>query len=288
MKKILLGFLVIGSIAFVGCDKDDVLNNEKTDAIYDKVTTESENTDKETTISSGEDENTNTDKTSDEEIKDTTNTNSSIRYGSGASDVEGNIYKSVIIGTQEWMSSNLRTGKYADGTAIPNVIDGDQWKQLNTGAWCHYDIYYLTDIEYDATYGKLYNWYAVANNRKLCPFGWHVPSDDEWTILTDYLAANGHSGTEGKALKAAEDWYASFESESGNGTDDYGWNGLPGGYRANKGYFMGIKDNGSWWSSTEAHGSIAWYRKMMDEGSHHIGRPNFFKESGYSVRCLKD
>ena len=86
------------------------------------------------------------------------------------------------------MSENLRTTKYADGTAIPNISDDDEWKSLSTGAWCHYD---NDSSQYDATYGKLYNWYAVETG-KLCPTGWHVPTNAEWTVLTYYyyLTAN--------------------------------------------------------------------------------------------------
>ena len=125
------------------------------------------------------------------------------------------------------MTENLRTSKYNDGTPIPNVTSNSDWSSLSTGAWCHYD----NDNQHEATYGKLYNWYAVETG-KLCPTGWHVPTDAEWTILTDYLTANGHSGTEGTALKATSGW-----NSGGNGTDDYGWLGLPGGTRSSIGFF---------------------------------------------------
>ena len=137
-----------------------------------------------------------------------TTTNSSI------TDADGNVYTSVTIGTQEWMTENLRTTKYSDGTSIPNVTDDAEWGNLSTGAWSHYD----NDSQYEATYGKLYNWYAASNSRNVCPTGWHVPTDSEWTVLEDYLGANEHNGVEGKALKATSGW-----EDDGNGTDDYGW-----------------------------------------------------------------
>ena len=151
----------------------------------------------------------------DTTIRDTTtrDTISSIQYGGGATDIDGNTYKSVTIGTQEWMTENLRTSKYSDGTSIPNVTSNSDWESLSTGAWSHYD---NDSSQYEATYGKLYNWYAVETG-KLCPTGWHVPTDAEWTVLTDYLTANGHNGTEGTALKATSGW-----NSGGNGTDDYG------------------------------------------------------------------
>ena len=173
-----------------------------------------------------------------------TTTNSTI------TDVDGNVYTSVTIGTQEWMVENLRTSKYSDGTSIPNVTGGwGEWDDLETGAWCHYD---NDSSQYEATYGKLYNWYAVETG-KLCPTGWHVPTDAEWTVLEEYLTANGHSGTEGTALKATSGWN-DYYGASGNGTDDYGWLGLPGGYRDGSGTFVWIGYYGLWWSSSQRSG----------------------------------
>ena len=200
-----------------------------------------------------------------------TTTNSTI------TDADGNVYTSVTIGTQEWMAENLKTSKYSDGTAIPNVTGNTEWKALSTGAWSHYD----NDNQHNATYGKLYNWYAVETG-KLAPKGWHVPTDADWTVLTDYLTANGHNGTEGTALKATSGW-----NSNGNGTDDYGWLGLPGGYRYYDGYFSGIGGNGSWWSSSQLGTSNAWSRYLDDDGGS-VFRYSDNKRDGYSVRCLRD
>ena len=204
-----------------------------------------------------------------------TTTNSTI------TDVDGNVYTSVTIGTQEWMIENLRTTKYSDGTAIPNVTDKTQWTVLSTGSWCHYD----NDNQYDTIYGKLYNWYAVETG-KLCPTGWHVPTDAEWTVLTDYLTANGHSGAEGTALKATSGWN-DYNGQNGNGTDDYGWLGLPGGAINNDGYFSGVGYGGYWWSSSELSTSLAWTRglSLNIDG---VNSGGGYKENGFSVRCLRD
>ena len=123
-------------------------------------------------------------------------------------------------------------------------------KNLSTGAWCNYNNSSTNDV----TYGKLYNWYVV-NTSKLCPTGWHVPTDADWTVLTDYLVGDGHSGAEGKALKATSGW-----NSGGNGTDDYGFLGLPGGNRNDYGYFNAIGSFGYWWSSSQYNAGNAWYR----------------------------
>ncbi len=192
-------------------------------------------------------------------------------------DLDGNKYKSVIIGEQEWMSENLRTTKYSDGTTIPNVKEKDQWDNLTSGAWAHYD----NDSQHEANRGKLYNWFAVETG-KLCPTGWHVPTDAEWTVLTDYLAANGHNGKEAIALRSAEVW-----AEELRGTDDYGWNGIPGGFIGSSGVSLGIDAYGFWWSASEYNTINAWSRNL---GYHidDVDRDNYLKGTGLSVRCIKD
>jgi len=202
-------------------------------------------------------------------------TGSGVQYGRGVTDINGNTYKTVIIGNQEWMAENLTTNKYNDGSIIPNISNSDTWKALTTGAWC----YYNNNSQYEATYGKLYNWYAV-NTNKLCPTGWHVPTDKEWTVLTDYLSNKGHK--EGIALKASSTW-----AENRNGTDNFGWRGLPGGLRYDSGPFSYVVDFGYWWSSSEVNASFAWYREL---GSYDgVDRDDDgVKRVGFSVRCLRD
>jgi len=197
-------------------------------------------------------------------------------------DADGNVYQSVIIGNQEWMSENLRTTKYSDGTTIPNVTDDTEWGDLSTAAWCHYD---NDSSQYEAMYGKLYNWYAVETG-KLCPTGWHVPTDSEWTVLTDYLAANGYSGSEGTALKSTSGWN-DWNDQSGNGTDDYGWLGLSGGVRGSNGNFDVIGSIGKWWSSSQYNAGYSWSRSLSYTNGN-VNRYASIKESGFSVRCLRD
>ena len=294
MKKILLGFIAIGLLTFVGCDKDDDTDTTdstetssdegSTDTSDDTIETSSDDgstdTSDDTTDTSSDDGRTD----SNDDTTDTISTSSSIKYGEGATDIDGNIYKSVIIGTQEWMAENLRTTKYSDGTVIPNITDDTEWGDLETAAWCHFE----NDSQYDSTYGRLYNWYAVETG-KLCPTGWHVPTDAEWTNLTDYLKADGHQYKEGVALKATSGWDSSAYGR--RGTDDYGWNGLPGGYRMWSSSFGGfgltIGNYGSWWSSSQSATGNAWNRILL-YSSDLVTRNYSNKNFGFSVRCLRD
>ena len=162
--------------------------------------------------------------------------------------MDGYDYAVVEIGDQCWFAENLRTTVYADGSAIPEETDNTAWLGLSTGARCDYD----NDASNVATYGRLYNWYAATDAAELCPTGWHVPTDDEWTALETYFGANGHSGTEGTALKATSGW-----SSGGNGTDDSGFSALPGGYRYGDGdgAFFLAGSSGYWWSSSPIGGN---------------------------------
>ena len=138
--------------------------------------------------------------------------------GDGVTDIDGNVYTTVIINGHEWMAGNLMTTKYNDGTEIPLEAEGSVWLYLTTPAYCWYDNDQAT---YGNTYGALYNWYAV-NTGKLCPTGWHVSTDAEWTALTDYVGGYSIAGTR---LKATSGW-----DNSGNRTDDYGFSALPGAF----------------------------------------------------------
>ena len=159
-------------------------------------------------------------------------------------------------------------------------------KTLNNIACIHFEqqhsCNYNNSSSNDVTYGKLYNWYAV-NTSKLCPTGWHVPTESEWTVLTDYLTANGHSGAEGNALKATSGW-----NNGGNGTDDFGFLGLPGGYRSYyNGTFYSIGGYGYWWSSSLSSTANARSRYVYSTNDY-VNSYNTNKKNGFSVRCLRD
>ena len=193
----------------------------------------------------------------------------------------------VTIGTQIWSSTNLDVSTYRDGTVIPQVTDPTAWAALTTGAWC----YYNNDSANGATYGKLYNWYAVAGthdndpntpNKILAPIGWHIPSDAEWTTLTTFLGGESVAG--GKMKSTGTTLWQSPNTEA---TNSSGFTGLPGGYRSYFGLFYTIGFYGFWWSSSEGKTASAGMRDLNygNSGAFTGGNP---KTDGISVRCLRD
>jgi uncharacterized protein (TIGR02145 family) len=192
---------------------------------------------------------------------------------------DGYTYASIVLGNgQEWMAENLRTTTYRNGDPIPNVTDPNQWSALTIGAWAHCD----NNSQYENPYGKLYNWYAVGDPRNVCPTGWHVPTDAEYTLLTDYL---GGEPVAGGKMKSTGTQY--WQSPNTDATNESGFSGLPGGIRLNGGIFDSIGNYGCWWSSTESNTSSAWLR-YLDYTIGYVPRYNSDKKAGFSVRCLRD
>ncbi len=206
---------------------------------------------------------------------------------SPVTDIDGNVYKTIAIGTQIWMTENLKVTQYADGTPIPLVTDNTIWGNLGDNetdkAYC------FNDNDENLGFGALYTYAAATNGdnsgnnvQGVCPTGWHLPSNAEWTELTTFIGNDGHNGNEGTALKATSGWYL-----DGNGTDDYGFAALPGGYRhSTNGAFEGGNTVGSWWSSTEFY-SAARSRNMVFNQTN-VSTDNPGKSSGLSVRCVMD
>jgi uncharacterized protein (TIGR02145 family) len=205
-------------------------------------------------------------------------------------DIDGNVYDTVKIGTQVWMKENLKTTKFNDGTAIPNVTDNTTWLGLTTGAYCWYN----NEIANKTTYGALYNWYTV-NTGILCPAGWHVPGDNEWKQLEMYLGMNQTTadildwrGTnEGGKLK--ETGLTHWQSPNTGATNESVFTGLPGGIRWSVSGTFGnsLTYNGTWWSSTQYNTAEALYRGLYWDRST-ICRASDPKIYGFSVRCLKN
>jgi uncharacterized protein (TIGR02145 family) len=199
-------------------------------------------------------------------------------YAGLMSDIDGNTYKTVTIGTQIWMAENLRVVRYNNGTTIPLVTDNTAWAGLTTPGYCWYNNDAATN---KTTYGALYNWYTV-NTGNLCPTGWHVPTDAEWTTLTTYL--NGESVAGGKLKETGT---AHWASPNTGATNETGFTALPGGYRNYNGTFNNIGYYGYWWSSTETSTTNAWNR-LLNYNFSNVFRDFNNKEFGFSVRCLRD
>jgi uncharacterized protein (TIGR02145 family) len=189
-------------------------------------------------------------------------------------DSQENKYRTIQIGTQIWMAENLKSTRFNDGTDIPFVLEASLWASLTTPAYCWFN--------YDSVgYGAIYNWYTV-NTGKLCPQGWHVPTDEEWTVLTDYLGGKSIA-----AGKLKETGISHWLSPNGEATNESGFTALPAGYRSYAGVFNSIKYYGFWWTSTEWSSIGAWYRDIY-HGYNYVDRSNSNKNSGATIRCLKD
>ncbi|MFM7106891.1 MAG: fibrobacter succinogenes major paralogous domain-containing protein, partial [Flavobacteriales bacterium] len=226
---------------------------------------------------------------------DTSNVhNPEIPYGT-MTDQEGNSYRTVVIGGREWMAENLNTSIYRNGDAIPNVVSSTQWAALTSGAYC----YYQDDPANACPYGKLYNWFTCVDERGLCPTGWHVPSDDEWSIMINYLdptadGGNNSNNEVGIAMKSAGTieggdgyWYTYASDPSVEGTNSRGFSGLPGGFRSTNGDYYNMGSNGGWWSCTQLVSDDAWSRNLYYDYAY-VYRGNSDTRYGWRVRCLRD
>jgi uncharacterized protein (TIGR02145 family) len=192
---------------------------------------------------------------------------------------DGKVYNWVQIGSQVWMAENLKSTKDNEGTPIPLVTDNLTWSNLSTPGYCWFNNDQAT---YGNVYGALYNWYAV-NTGKLCPSGWHIPSDAEWTILSTFLGGEAVAGG-----KMKETGTAHWLSPNTGATNTSGFSALGSGYRRpDNGVFYRINDHGVWWSSTEFSATNAWGRGLYYDYAH-LGLWNDIKSCGFSVRCLKD
>jgi uncharacterized protein (TIGR02145 family) len=231
-----------------------------------------------------------------------------IPAGTTVTDFDGNVYNTVTIGTQVWMAENLKVVHYADGTDLANGQGvGDILVDDPTKYW----FVYKDKIANKTPYGLFYTWRAAMNGapsssaspsgvKGVCPDGWHMPSDAEWTTLENYIIANGYNydGTTtgnkiAKALASTISWaLSSVPGSVGNSDFPYkrnitGFTALSGGGRGNDGVFYYIGNNGYWWSSTSANATQA-YARYMDSGFINVGRDDNEYDSGLSVRCVKD
>lgn len=194
-------------------------------------------------------------------------------------DIDGNIYNTVTIGSQVWMKENLKVTKYKDGTAISNITDNTQWTNLTTGAYCYYD----NNSGFNNTYGKLYNWYATNDSRGLAPAGWHIPSESEWITLMNFL---GGQSVCGGALKATSLW----NSPNTGATNSSGFTAVAAGFR--------FDDTGTFTFSSVGSGSYFWSTKQISSTTARgytlnynytwLANTDVSKPRGFSIRCIKD
>jgi len=193
-----------------------------------------------------------------------------------ATDIDGNVYHAVIIGTQVWTIENLKTTRYRNGDPVSYVTDNTEWSSLTEGGYCFYN-----NMEGNKkTYGSLYNWYAANDSRNIAPEGWHVPTDAEWQSLIQTLGP-----LEGGKLKEAGFNHWAIPNSYANNTARF--RALPGGYRLSHGSFSDLSYAGYWWTSTEFD-SVDFRALYHNKSSLGSKGGSDFRTAGFSVRCIKD
>jgi uncharacterized protein (TIGR02145 family) len=207
-------------------------------------------------------------------------------------DIDGNVYKTVKIGTKWWMAENLKVQRYSNGDSIsyvPQNIPDSVWSNNNTGAYCYFD----------EIYGFLYNYYSISNSGGLAPEGWHIPSDDEWNELERFLGMsnaeveeiNWRGSDQGNKLKIVGGdtryWATSSDQYEIFGTNESGFTALGGACRIFNGEWGHITHTGFWWTSSSLNEDEAWYRSL-DYNKANVFRYYGSKNYGFSVRCVKD
>jgi uncharacterized protein (TIGR02145 family) len=199
-------------------------------------------------------------------------------YGSVA-DIDGNVYKTIQIGDQVWMAENLRTTRYRNGDSVPNVLDNNEWANLIAGAYCNYGN--TQNLDTIATYGRLYNWHAAADERNLAPQGWRVPTIADWDKLIEYLGGDTIAGGN---LKEAGDLHWESPNRADNSS---GFTALPGGWRHKLEVSEEIEYFGSYWALPSYNDDTAPLLYLFSWDTIFYRRINF-KVNGYSIRCIKE
>ena len=198
-------------------------------------------------------------------------------------DIDGNVYHTVTIGTQVWMVENLKTTHYRNGDAIPNITNSLQWANTTNGAWCDYN----NDGQYNDPYGKLYNWCAGTDSRNIAPIGWHVPSVEEVIILQNYLGGETIAGG-----KLKETGFTHWGSPNTGATNETGFTAIPNGMRDQSGNFLNsLTTNCTFWTSSEYNngGTInGWSGNLFYDGMNFLISGGYSKTRGISIRCIKD
>jgi uncharacterized protein (TIGR02145 family) len=217
--------------------------------------------------------------------------NAGLTYNS-VIDQEGNIYKTIVIGNREWMAENLKTTTYRNGDPIVSGLSATQWAGTTSGAWAHYN----GDASLDCPYGKLYNFYACSDARQLCPTGWHVPTDGEWSALINLFDPNAQGGINwsnfaGGPLKSTGTIQAGtglWNGPNTGATNASGFSALPGGFITIMGASNNSAINGYYWTSSEVNSTTGYARSFYHDPGSVIQTANFGKRSGMSIRCIRD
>jgi len=192
-----------------------------------------------------------------------------------ATDIDGNIYNTVQIGSQCWLTGNLKVSRYRNGDNINEITDNNSWSQANTGAWS----YFLNDSTNNATFAKLYNWFAVGDSRGICPTGWHVPTTSEFDRL---ISSAGGSSNANLVLKSRSGWY-----NNTNGSDSLGFNATPAGWRSTTGDFNCQTACAEYWMNSQASHTNSYFAQIYYLGSD-VSLWSMDKRYGFSVRCIQD
>lgn len=195
-------------------------------------------------------------------------------------DADGNIYQTVVIGDHEWLAENLKTTKYSNGDPIGTTEPAT----LNTSGETMIKYQWPVDGDENkvAVYGRLYTWYAVNDTRNICPQGWHVATDAEWTAMINFLGGDAEAGN-----KLKESGTSSWEAPNDGATNISGFTARPGGVRNGNGTFVNVRSTGYWWTSTEVRADYGWSRVM----AYSNGSANRYENNadlGFSVRCVRD
>ncbi len=215
--------------------------------------------------------------------------NSSMRYNSSIKDIDNNVYNTIVIGKQEWMAENLKVKHYRNGDPIPNVTSDKDWKKIKSGAYCTYENHPKIEL----SFGLLYNWYAIKDNRNIAPEGWHIPSDEEWQELLDHLGGNEVAGGPLKSTgnkKENNGWWLEPNTGATNGS---GFNAFPGGRRRPNYiplqiYFENGGSHAYFWSSDHKHKRSLFVIGLNNVNTEvHIDSYGY-KQYGLSVRCIRD
>lgn len=195
-------------------------------------------------------------------------------------DIDGNVYATVKIGTQIWMAENLRVSRYRNGDSIPEMVNGFNWAATTEGVYCHYD----NDSSISRVFGKLYNFFAVKDPRNLAPVGWHIPTKEEWQNLVD---ATGGRQLSGGNLKETGNVHWNLPNHGA--TNTFGFRALAAGNRNDVGNYINLKSNAFWWTNTEITGAGTFgVHYSMYTNTAYCESANADRHMGFTVRCVKD